>query len=192
MFMQTWREGISQAAHPRGKKFYVHSRSISSTREWSTEIFSSYIFLLTGAVNWILMFIWELCSILERILEDTRFAPGATRDSLREMHRGMHWNASGGFSSHASGEMRFDVRIYLLCTCVIAKRMHLARGASDRRLLSFGFNRSQERRSQFCATSMSRMSSIAGVFRLPYTANDRYPDARIMDVSVAERLGCSG
>lgn len=47
--------------------------------------------------------------------------------------------------------------------------------------------RSQERRSQFCATSMSRMSSIAGVFRLAYTANDRYPDARIMDVSVTRR-----
>ena len=47
--------------------------------------------------------------------------------------------------------------------------------------------RSQERRSQFCATSMSRMSSIAGAFRLAYTANDRYPDARIMDVSVTRR-----
>lgn len=65
-----------------------------------------------------------------------------------------------------------------------AKRMRLARGE-----ISFpaSFEQEQERRSQFCATSMSRMSSIAGAFRLLYTANDRYPDARIMNVSVARR-----
>jgi len=82
-------------------------------------------------------------------------------------------------------ETRFNIRIYLFYHTRV--RMHSARGVSWASAVLRSEVRSQKRRSQFCATSMSRMSSIAGAFRLAYTANDRYPDARIMDVLAARR-----
>lgn len=121
--------------------------------------------------------------ILERILED---------DSRRTLLaiRYAEWHSHYASRSYASEETSFDIRIYLFCTFERPSKTcaSRARRPSGRRCTVLSFtNRSQERRSQFCATSMSRMSSIAGAFRLPYTANDRYPDARIMDVSVARR-----
>lgn len=83
-------------------------------------------------------------------------------------------------------ETRFDIRLYLFIYFATRARTRETSLLGVRAVLRSGA-RSQERRSQFCATSMSRMSSIAGAFRLACTANDRYPDARIMDVSVARR-----
>lgn len=107
---------LSRHAHPRGKKFYMHSWSISSVREWSTEcslLIPSYI--LKRPVNWIpCLFIWDPRENPRRCaIRAGRYSRFATRNASRNALK-----RTRGFSSYASEETRFDVWIYLSCTCV--------------------------------------------------------------------------